>query len=216
MAVDAVQAGQSAISTGLTTSSAELGDQFLNLLITQLKYQDPLSPMDNQQFISQLSQLTSLEQLEGINARLDDNMAMTQSLNNTMLVTLVGRRVTVPGSQVDVTDGVASSNRVSIERGGTATIEVRDANNAVVTTYTKDVASGLADISWDGKLADGELAEDGEYSLDITVRDSEGTTIQHGAYMNAPVDSIRFINNIGIIEVGGEEFYISDIQEVSM
>ncbi|MFH1844468.1 MAG: flagellar hook assembly protein FlgD [bacterium] len=216
MAVDAIQAGQSALSTGLSTSSAELGDQFLNLLITQLKYQDPLSPMDNQQFISQLSQLSSLEQLEGINSRLEDNMAMTQSLNNTMLVTLVGRRVTVPGSQVDVTDGEASSNRVAVDRGGTATIEVRDANNAVVTTYTKDVDSGLADISWDGKLDDGEVAEDGEYKLDITVRDADGNTIPHGSYMNAPVDSIRFINNIGIIEVGGEEFYISDIQEVSM
>ena len=100
---------------------------FLNLLIAQIRHQDPMSPMDNQQFISQLTQFTNIDQLGAINEKLEENQTLTQSLNNTMMLSLVGKRVTVQGERTDLVAGEASRSRLQSAGSGQADVRVVNA-----------------------------------------------------------------------------------------
>jgi flagellar basal-body rod modification protein FlgD len=215
MAVSSVQSGGSS-GSALTGATQDLGtDQFMSLLVAQIQNQDPFSPMDNQQFISQLAQFTQLEQLQGINSKLTDNMTYTQSLNNTQLMSLVGRRATVPGNALSVTAGSASPIKVQSGNGGTATVQVKNAAGQVVDTYTQDVRAGWNDLDWDGRLADGTVAADGKYTFSVSIKDRGGEAVTSQSYVTDVVDSLRFENGIAIINVAGKDYYVSDIAQVS-
>lgn len=215
MAIEAIQSNQ---ITGTTraTGGAELGaQQFLNLLITQMQYQNPFSPMDNQAFMNQLTQFASLEELQTINSQLQTNMVYTQSLNNTLLLGLIGRQATVPGQRVTVAAGSATQNQIDTASGGVATVTVRNAAGQVVATYTRQVSAGWNDISWDGRTSDGTAAADGTYTLDVALVDRAGQALTHTDYMTAPVESIRFENNMAIVRIAGEDFYVAEIRQIS-
>jgi len=217
MPVQSVTSGYGAVVGAQPNSPNDLNQaDFMNLLIAQIKHQDPMSPMDNQQFIAQLTQFTSLEELQKVNSRLEDSMALSQSLNNTMMVGLVGRTVTVEGDATTVREGTASANLLQTGREGTARVEVLDSANRLVATYSVPVGPGLNDVAWDGTTAEGDIAPDGEYKLSITVQDSEGTELPFLSFMSGTVDSIRFENNLAIVNVGGEEYYVSEIMSVSL
>ncbi|MHB8078743.1 MAG: flagellar hook assembly protein FlgD [Candidatus Krumholzibacteriia bacterium] len=215
MTVSSVQGGNSPYTT-TTATNEDLGmSQFMSLLVTQIQNQDPFSPMDNQQFISQLTQFTSLEQLQKINDSLTSNMTVSQSLNNTLLLDLVGRRATVPGSDFALADGEVSPLKVQAATGGTATITVKNAAGQVVSTYDRQVTAGWDDVTWDGRLADGSVAPDGEYSYAVSMVDRSGTAVATNTFVTGLVDSLRFDNGIAMVTVAGHEYYVSEIAQVS-
>jgi flagellar basal-body rod modification protein FlgD len=196
-----------------TTNDLDSMD-FMNLLIAQIQHQDPLSPMDNQQFISQLTQFTSLQQMQDMNSALQDNLSLTQSLNNTMMLDLIGKQVTVEGDGVAIQDGQISSNRLQAGQAGLATVTVRDASNVVVAHYTVPLEAGWNDLSWDGHLDKGGSAADGSYSLEVSAQDSSGSEMSSLLFMTGAVQSISFANNLAIVEVAGRQYYVSEILEI--
>jgi flagellar basal-body rod modification protein FlgD len=211
-------ANQSSVGGTYTTStgSAAAQDQFLRLLVTQIQNQNPLDPMSNEEFTSQLTQFSMLEQLENVNDNLMQGMAYNQSLNNTMMLDLVGRRATVLGDGVTVSDGVATPNRLRAAGNGTVTVEVRDEAGELVDTFTQDVEQGWNDLSWDGRTADDESAPDGDYTFSVTATDRAGEEIAAQLYMTGQVESIRFENNLAILTVAGREYYAAEIVEVGL
>ncbi len=187
---------------------------FMTLLVAQIKNQDPMSPMDNSEFTTQLSQFTMLDDLDTMNGKLDDNIMVGQSINNTAMLALVGRDVTVEGSTAWIEDGVPSQNMVSSDGPGLATVQVKDETGNVVATYAKNVVSGLSDISWDGKLDDGKDAAEGRYTLDVSV-ENDGVPVGLTTLMTGHVQSLRYENNAGVVMVDGQEYYVSDIYKIS-
>lgn len=125
MAVDAI--GGAVGNTASNVQQATLGqDDFLKILLTQLQFQDPLKPMDNQQFIAQMAQFTTLEQTKEINDQMGAILSM-QSTNQS--VGLIGKTVEVntsSGSQVGVVGTVTFQN-------GAPQLTVTTSNNAVLT-----------------------------------------------------------------------------------
>jgi len=92
---------------GAEPASQTLGkDAFMQLLVTQLRHQNPLEPMDNKDFIAQLSQFTSLEELSSIRESFDASLATQRTMNQTMAVGLLGREVGVPANQVTLESGL--------------------------------------------------------------------------------------------------------------
>ena len=197
-------------------STKESQDQFLQLLVTQLQNQNPLDPMSNEEFTAQLTQFSQLEQLEELNANMQADMGISQSLNNTMMLDIVGRTATVAGEGVDVSDGLATGSRLQSAGDGVATVEVRNAAGEVVATYRTDVEAGWNDIAWDGMTEAGEMAEDGAYTLSVTVADRAGEEIPAHVFRQGRVDSIRFENNLAVLTVAGSEYYASEIAEVGL
>lgn len=187
---------------------------FMTLLVAQIKNQDPMSPMNNSEFTSQITQFTMLEEMEATNSKLDDNLIVGQSINNTAMLALVGKSVTVDGNKTWVADGQASESVVASEGSGTATIKITDSSGNVVDTYTRDISQGLNDVTWDGMLDSGEAATEGEYTLSVTINDGD-EDIPFTTLMTGAVEGLRYDNNVAVVTVGGQEFYVSEIYKVS-
>lgn len=216
MSISSIQeSNYSSLSSSGSVSQQDESGQFLTLLVTQMQNQDPLNPMSNAEFTSQLAQLSTLEQLQSMNDKFDENMLYMQSLNNTMMLGMVGEMAVVEGDRVDVTDGQAGINQIQTTAGGVATVTVRNEAGAVVATYTREIEAGWSDLSWDG-LVDGETAPDGEYTLSTVVEDRGGTPVESAVYMAGVVDSIRFVNNLALMSINGRDYYASEIAKVGI
>jgi len=187
---------------------------FMTLLVAQIKNQDPMSPMDNAEFTGQITQFTMLEELEGVNAKLEENTMMAASLNNTALLGLIGKEATVEGDRLTMADGVATGNKLACDGPGSAVINVVNSAGEVVDTIRTTVKQGLNDITWDGLLEDGSVAADGNYTLEVSVTNSE-IDVNSITLITGPVDGLRYDNNVGVITVDGEDYYVSEIYQIS-
>ncbi|MFN2371832.1 MAG: flagellar hook assembly protein FlgD [Candidatus Krumholzibacteriia bacterium] len=187
---------------------------FMQLLVAQIQNQDPLSPMDNAEFTGQITQFTMLEEMQAQSAKLDENLLMAQSINNTAMLGLVGKNVTVEGNALSVTDGAATETTIAAQGAGRATITVTDDTGKVVRTYHRDVTPGLNTATWDGKLDDGTVAADGDYTVSVEVAKGDAA-VPFTTLMTGPVEGLRYVNNVAVVMVGGREFYVSDIYKVS-
>lgn len=188
---------------------------FMTLLVAQIKNQDPTSPMDNAQFTSQLTQFSMLEQLETMSSALEDNVAVGTAINNTAMLALVGRNVTVAGNDVSLSGGTASESVIAAGGNGRATIKITDANGRVVRTYEQAVTKGLNTVTWDGLNDDGVAAVDGKYTISAEVKDSSGEAVTFTNLMTGAVTGLRYSDNQAIVMVNGEEFFVSEIYKVS-
>ena len=187
---------------------------FMQLLVAQIQNQDPLSPMDNAQFTGQITQFTMLEEMQAQSGKLDESLAMAQSINNTAMLGLVGKSVTVEGNGVTVADGEASDTVLACAGPGQAVIEVTDSSGRVVRTYSKSVQQGLNTVGWDGTLDDGATAADGDYTVSVKVTNGD-TDVNFTTLMTGPVQGLRYVNGVAVVMVGGREYYVSDIYKVS-
>ena len=215
MNVNSVTSGTTA-NTSTTSSAQQTQNEFLKLLITQIQNQNPLEPMDNAQFTTQLAQLSTLEQLQGMNDKMDQSIVYTQSLNNTMMLGLVGREAVVAGDAVNVADGAVSASHIQSAAPGLANVTVKDENGTVVASYTQAVDSGWNEITWDGRNSTGEAAPDGAYTIEVSVLDTQGAAVSSQTYMSGMVESIRFENNLALLNIGGHDYYASEIARVGI
>ena len=196
---------------------SEVSDlDFMSLLVAQIQNQDPLSPMDNAEFTSQITQFSMLDELTGMQTLLEENLAVGQSINNTSMLALVGKNVTVEGDTVSIADGETSENMLTTSLPGMARIEVTDSSGKVVRTYTKEVEPGMSDVSWDGKDGAGNVMDDGDYTISVTVMGkADGAELPFTTLMTRAVEGMRYENNIAVVMLGGQDYYVTDIYKVS-
>lgn len=191
-------------------------DDFLKLLITQMRYQDPLSPMDNSQFLSQMAQFSSLEQMQNLNDSFDQSMLLSQSLNNSSAAGLIGRHVRASG------DGVTLGTTGSVELGyflpqeaATVTVTVLDAQGREVRTLVPDgTAAGAHKLDWDGADLDGRRVAAGSYTFKVSARDADGADISATSVVTGLVQGITFKNGSAYLLVDGREVSLSEVLEV--
>lgn len=188
---------------------------FMHLLVTELQNQDPLEPMSTTEMSNQLTQMTMNEQLTEMNATLQENLLMSQSINNTSMLGLVGHDVTVAGDEVHVVDGQVSGSMIACEGSGTAEVIIRDADGAEVASYVVDVDAGLNDISWDGTDPGGNPLDDGEYTVEVAVTDLDGAEISADVLMTGAVGGLRYDQGVAIVNVFGTDYYVSEIYQIS-
>src|SRR4051812_33778096 len=146
--------GSSALSSALGTNKTMGKDDFLKLLVAQLKNQDPLKPQDNTEFVSQLAQFSSLEAAMGTNTRLDSITSQNQGMANTEVVALVGKVATVKGSLV-TSQGSGVAVPVSFTLGASAdstNVSIQNAAGKVIRTIPIGAHNaGVVKVNWDGR-----------------------------------------------------------------
>lgn len=169
--MSAVSAVSNSTSATVSTSAAmkETEDRFLKLLVTQMKNQDPLNPLDNAQVTSQMAQLstvTGINQLNDAVKALSESFAASQSLQ---AASLVGHGVMIPGSRLELNNGVAYGGVELPQGADKVTVMVKDASGRVV--HTADLgpqdAAGSVPFKWDGAMDDGGVAPNGVYSFAV-------------------------------------------------
>jgi flagellar basal-body rod modification protein FlgD len=169
-------------------------DQFLNLLIAQLKNQDPLNPVDNAQFMAQLAQFSQLEQTKQMTASLNTFIQRQDSANATGLVSFLGREVTAMGSSVSLVSGTPAS--VSYLLGGNAanvTLQIKNASGVSVRTLTfGNQAAGPQSVRWDGKDQFGNPLPTGSYSFAVTAATADGKPVSADTVASGIVTGDRY------------------------
>lgn len=205
--------------TDMISSRSEGMDQadFLRMLVEQLKAQDPLNPMDGQDFASQLATFTSLQELQGIGATLDQSLdaslLLTRTFNNTMAASLIGKIVQAEANTVTVSaSGEATLSYDLAETATDVSIEIQDADGNVVRTL--DVAAqkdGQHQVVWDGMNAEGEHVAAGTYTYNVTAHDADGNTVQATTYIEGRVTELRYEDGNVILMVGGREILLGQV-----
>jgi flagellar basal-body rod modification protein FlgD len=210
------------LNTGLSTTpntaepTQELGkDAFMQLLISQMAYQNPLEPMENTEFIAQLAEFSALEQQQNIASAIE-LLALSQTAStNSQMVNLIGKRVLVPGSQLTLDGENPASVHFDLE-GDAAPSElvIKNQNGDVVRrVQITDFKVGQNEIVFDGNDESGNPLEKGNYSYEIVGLDGgsvEGLT----TYSNLLVDAVAFSGTSILLKSDDVTIDLGDINEV--
>lgn len=171
-------------------------DEFLTLLITQLRLQDPLNPMDNAEFTSQLAQLSSLERLNNIDAQLKDLIIYQNSLQNTLATSLIGKEVEASGDEIYLKDKAEISYELP-QNASRVKISIYDSSGKLVREVElSGRPSGNNTYVWDGKDSAGNQLPEGRYVFTVNAFDAEGQTIEVATTISGVITGITFDNNL--------------------
>ena len=197
-------------------------EEFLNLLVTQLRYQNPLEPMKDTEFVAQLAQFSSLEQLSNINTTLDNSSqldyVLSQTIANTMATTLIGKEVIATGNQINHSYDSGETLHFNLAaNAASAEIKIYDEKGALVRTIeTNDLDSGLNSIEWNGNDESGANIAAGTYTFEVTAKNASGESVDVETRRIGIVESVRYENGQGYLVIDGQEISLSDILEINM
>jgi flagellar basal-body rod modification protein FlgD len=192
-------------------------DDFLQLLVTKMQYQDPLNPMDDEDFIAQLAQFSSLEQMNNIATGLDEanqlSFLQMQSLNNTMAAGMIGKDIKAEYDGVYVDKGNSSTISFTLDQAAkNVEFTIRDTDGTVVAVLNEeDLVSGANAITWDGKDRSGNQVADGYYTVQATATAASGATFTPSLALAGRVESVVYRDGIAFLKVQGIEIPISDV-----
>lgn len=194
----------------------ELGKtQFLELMVTQLNNQDPLSPQDNSEFVAQLAQFSSVEGIENLNNSVDSLATSFQSGQALQASSLVGRSVHVNAKQTILEPAGIITGTLSLPASvSNLRLEISDQNGALVRSIELgENAAGEIDFGWDGSDKDGNALPPGLYSFRATAP-LDGANTELDMQLSANVNSVS-ISGAGAITLNLAGVGSRSLQEVS-
>lgn len=212
----AASTASSNASSGSSTSGLGM-DAFLQLLVTQLQYQDPLSPMDDKEFVAELAQFSSLEQLTEINTGIDKLSTIGQEQQMLGAVNFIGKTVEASGNAVSLTEGKATSVTFTLpDDAETCLVNILDSNKNIVRTVDLGASkAGDVEFIWDGKDYDGNVQDDGQYQVSVTATDADGNALKATSTMSGVVKGITQVNGTYYLDIGnGRNVAFTDITNV--
>ncbi|MGB5107750.1 MAG: flagellar hook assembly protein FlgD [Candidatus Zixiibacteriota bacterium] len=222
--------GPQSISSILAPQTAEqariasdvLGkDDFLKMLTAQMQYQNPLEPMNDTEFIGQMTQFSSLEQLQNMNETMTNsaqwNMLLSQTINNTMATSLIGKTITADASVTAVSSDYTSP--ISFSSNGFALsgiITVYDAEGtAVRTIQVSQLQSGEHSIEWNGKDNNGNDLPAGNYGYTVDLKDAQGATVSASGFNKGVVTGVDYIEGQAYLLVNGGMIPLANVRHVT-
>jgi flagellar basal-body rod modification protein FlgD len=194
-------AAQSAASSASSRLASNF-DTFLTLLTTQLKHQDPLSPMDSNQFTQQLVQFSQVEQQISSNQNLERLISLTKSQTAVSAVSYLGKTLTMTDGTGVLTNGSANWAYTIANGAATANLIVTDAKGKTVYAAPAQTAEGLHSFQWDGKTNAGKAVADGAYTLRVIAKAGNGNTIATKAASQGVVSEIDLTGPEPVLMIG--------------
>ena len=202
-------------TTSASDGAANTQDRFLKLLVTQMKNQDPLNPMDNAQVTSQMAQLSTVSGIDKVNSTLKaltDSMSAGQALSATGMI---GRGALVPGASIELNNGKAVAGLDLSQNADSVKVSIKDGANALVRTMQLGPQKpGVVPVAWDGLDDAGKALPSGAYKISAESVSGEKTT---------PVSTLSFGMVAGVAPGSGGAkldvgklgmFNLSDIKQV--
>ncbi len=186
---------------------------FLTLLTTQLKNQNPLDPLDTNQFTQQLVQFAQVEQQMKSNEQLTTLVALEKSAQATTALAYVGSTVVVDGTTAAMKNSKADW-LFNSSKPSTATITIKDSTGQNAYTGTFTVDAGTQAFTWDGRGNDGRLWPDGKYTLTATGLDASKQPVAISTEVQGLVDSIDLTQNPPLLSIGGQNYSLNQIKRL--
>lgn len=152
-----------------SNSTQEAQDRFMTLLVTQMKNQDPLNPMDNAQVTSQLAQLSTVSGIDKLNATVSALNSNFQAAQNLQAAGMIGHGVIAPGTAIGLENGKAVYGLELPQAAEKVEITIRDAGGQVVRKMNVGLMpAGVNTMTWDGKTDSGATAANGVYQFEVS------------------------------------------------
>lgn len=213
MAVSSINSAAASTATNPVKDKVASQDDFLKLLIAQLQNQDPLQPMDNQEFAAQLATFNSLGQLIEINEKLGAMNNGQGSVQQYNAASLIGKQISAAGNQVGVKDGATAN--IGYRLGANATkvvVTVFDANGEIVRRIDGGARNaGDQTLIWDGKDSAGKSVRAGVYGFEIAAVDASGKRVAAAGKLQGVVTGVRLDGSEPMLEVNGVDVPLSGV-----
>ncbi len=208
----------SALSGNAAAGASSLADNFntfLILLTTQLKNQDPLSPMDSSEFTQQLVQFSSVEQQIHANKNLENLIALQKAGAGAAAVGYIGREVTAETDTAALKDGHASWSYALDGNAEETSILIKDQTGKVVATRSGETGIGKHVFTWDGLNNMGQPMPDGAYTVEMSASAAGGTPVTVVTGITGIVTGVVLTGDEPELAVDGVTVKLSDILSVS-
>ncbi|MFN3692218.1 MAG: flagellar hook assembly protein FlgD [Fervidobacterium sp.] len=190
-------------------------EAFLRLLLTQLKSQDPLEPMKDRDFIAQMSQLSSLEQVMNMSKSVQSFVDTAAQLYKTQAVSMIGKNAVVKTNTINVENGVAESKVFSLDTPSNIVVKIFDNSGKLIKEEKLgQIDAGMQLFAWDGKDEKGTKVKDGKYVLRILRLNSNGDYEEIPLIESGKVSGVRFEGNKINVVVNNKIYDISEISEI--
>jgi flagellar basal-body rod modification protein FlgD len=211
-----------ATSPTTTTSAAGADNQmiasnfttFLQLLTTQLQNQNPLDPLDTNQFTQQLVQFAQVEQQMKSNDQLGSLVSMEKSAQQNTALAYIGANVVVDGATTAVANSTGTWS-LNVTKPATATVVLKDSTGATAYTGTFAINPGNQQFQWDGKGNDGRQWPDGNYTLSATALDASKQSVTVSTEITAKVDSVDLTASPPLMSINGQNYTLDQIKRIN-
>ncbi|MCB5362815.1 flagellar hook assembly protein FlgD [Pusillimonas sp. CC-YST705] len=184
-------------------SSSLMGDtqdRFLTLLVTQLRNQDPLNPMDNAAVTSQIAQLSTVSGIEQLNntlLALSGQMDLSQSMQ---AASFIGKEVLVPGDKIRLGSSADGQGKVATPFGfelysdaKSVQVSILDGSGQVMRLLELEAhTAGIYSLEWDGLNDKGQAVSDGAYQVSVRASDADGNALASEALTYGKVGSVAY------------------------
>jgi flagellar basal-body rod modification protein FlgD len=215
-------AGSSSSSSSAAASSALASQQiagnfqsFLQLLTVQLQNQNPLSPLDTNQFTQQLVEFAGVQQQLNTNDSLATLVSLQQTAQSTQALGFVGKTAVVNGNTAALTSSNGATWQLSVPTTSTVDISITASNGQTVFSGTFNATAGNNQpFTWNGQGSDGTQEPAGNYTLTATAKDSSNNTVAITTQVEGVVSSVDLTQSPPLLTVGGNTFTVNQIQSI--
>lgn len=215
MAVSGVGASNySQTAQQASSTLAQNMDAFLLLLTTQLKNQDPLSPQDSTQWVTQLVQFSGVEQAIHQRQALENLVNLQLAWQSTNAVGYIGKTVEASGEHVYLEKGEATIRYTLDDDAGQATVIIKDLSGKTVRELTVDRTKGTHTLTWNGKDSNGVALDDGFYSVSVKATKGQGIEVGATTKFSGVVEAIENEGGQILLKVGDQKLAIGHITAV--
>jgi flagellar basal-body rod modification protein FlgD len=210
-------AAASSSSSTTDNAAAQLSgnfDTFLTLLTTQLQNQDPMNPMDSNQFTQELVQFSGVEQQINTNSNLQTLISLQQGNAGTAATGYLGKTITVTNGQAALQGGEADWSYALGAASTATTLTVTNSSGQTVFSQPGETAEGQHDFSWNGEDNNGNQLADGAYTLAVNATDSTGAAVTSAIASKGVVDEVNMTSGTPALMIGQMPVALSDVSAI--
>ena len=221
MTIAGITGHSTSTATAASTSSAvadSLGrDEFLTLLVAQLKNQDPLNPMESQDFTAQMAQFSSLEQLFDVNKSLQGIQEAIAARENDSALDYIGKTVKAAGNTLYKNGDTLDQGSYYLDNGASVVVSIFDENGNEIRRIDAGYQDkGEHELAWDGRDANGFAVDDGIYTYTVSARDLNGNDVYTETYSRGTVTGVSNQYAVPYLVIGERLLEPEKVLETSM
>jgi flagellar basal-body rod modification protein FlgD len=205
MAIPPVTGNTQTPTSQSATAQSQLSsnfDTFLTLLTTQLQNQDPLSPMDSNQFTQQLVEFSQVEQQINSNQNLESLISLTKNQTSMSAVSYLGKTITMNDGTGALMDGAARWAYSLDDTADSASLIVSNASGKVVYSGSAETSQGMHAFDWDGTSNNGETLDPGAYTLQVIAKTRDGTAVSTHVASQGVVSEVDLTGSEPMLMIG--------------
>lgn len=192
-------------------------DDFLKLMLTQMKYQDPTTPLESHEMAAQLAQFTSLEQMQNMNTNIESLVKSEKPNAQFQALQFIGKSVESDSGRIFRNED-SSSHDLRFNIGKNAkevVVNIKDGDGNVTRSYMlNDLKAGQNSITWNGLDADDKTARPGTYSVEISAVDDQGQKVASNTKIAGKITGVNYSAQGPLLMIGNQSVPMSEVRKI--